>query len=224
MKTFKLSVLVFGFLLVTSAAAQDKVVVIPLGSKKLPVAEGTVESAGQVWMNRNLGASRVATSLTDTYAYGDLYQWGRLADGHESRRSLNISTLSTSDVPGHGSFIMGPEDWLTSQNDNLWQGISGINNPCPAGFRLPTEAEWEIERASWSSNNSAGAFASPLKLLLAGYRYNQDGTLSDETTAGSFWSSSVDGIKSRVLVFSNGNAYMSSELRSEGHSVRCLKD
>ena len=27
-------------------------------------------------MNRKLGACRVATSMTDTEAYGDLYQWG----------------------------------------------------------------------------------------------------------------------------------------------------
>ena len=38
----------------------------------------TVTSAtGKVWMDRNLGAGRVATSSTDTEAYGDLYQWGR---------------------------------------------------------------------------------------------------------------------------------------------------
>ena len=35
----------------------------------------TVTSAGQVWMDRNLGASRVATSFDDEEAYGDLYQW-----------------------------------------------------------------------------------------------------------------------------------------------------
>jgi hypothetical protein len=47
----------------------------------------TVVSAGQIWMDRNLGASRVATSSTDSEAYGDLYQWGRGTDGHEKRDS-----------------------------------------------------------------------------------------------------------------------------------------
>ena len=81
-------------LFAVSAMAHDKVVVVPLGGKKHlpPVAEGTVTSAGgQVWMNRNLGASRVAVSSTDTAAYGDLYQWGRLDDGHESRTSLTTT-------------------------------------------------------------------------------------------------------------------------------------
>ena len=31
---------------------------------------------GRTWIDRNLGASQVATSPTDTAAYGDLYQWG----------------------------------------------------------------------------------------------------------------------------------------------------
>ncbi len=46
--------------------------IIPQGS---PSYFGTVTSAGQIWMDRNLGASRVATSLYDVLAYGDLYQW-----------------------------------------------------------------------------------------------------------------------------------------------------
>ncbi|MDZ7738238.1 MAG: hypothetical protein U5K32_04025 [Bacteroidales bacterium] len=33
------------------------------------------------------------------------------------------------------------------------------------------------ERTSWSSNDAAGAYASPLKLPLAGDRYTSDGSL-----------------------------------------------
>nr|WP_320009862.1 hypothetical protein [uncultured Desulfobulbus sp.] len=45
---------------------------------------GTVTSpTGRVWMDHNLGASRVATSYDDKEAYGNLYQWGRGSDGHE---------------------------------------------------------------------------------------------------------------------------------------------
>lgn len=74
----------------------------------------TVASAGQVWMDRNLGASRAAISSTDSLAYGDLYQWGRATDGHEKRTSGITSTLSTTDNPGHDDFITTsswPWDW-----------------------------------------------------------------------------------------------------------------
>ena len=43
----------------------------------------TNPATGRTWMDRNLGASRVATGNTDAEAYGDLYQWGRAADGHQ---------------------------------------------------------------------------------------------------------------------------------------------
>ncbi len=56
---------------------------------------------GRAWMDRNLGASRVAISSTDEEAYGDFYQWGRGTDGHEKRNSPIISTLSSSDTPDH---------------------------------------------------------------------------------------------------------------------------
>src|SRR5690554_5807238 len=160
-----------------------------------PPPNVTNPTTGKTWMDRNLGASQVATSSTDAAAYGDLYQWGRAADGHESRTSVTTSTLATSDTPGHGNFITtnsSPNDWRNPQNDNLWQGVSGTNNPCPSGYRLPTEAEWEAERTSWSSNNEAGAFASPLKLPVAGRRDFSDGTLGDVGSGGFYWSSTVD--------------------------------
>lgn len=40
-------------------------------------------ATGLIWMDKNLGASQVATSSTDAASYGDLYQWGRAAEGHQ---------------------------------------------------------------------------------------------------------------------------------------------
>ena len=190
------------------------------------VTYGVVESAGRYWLDRNLGASRVAISSTDTDAYGDLFQWGRLDDGHQDRNSPTTTTLSSSDVPGHGDFIVGmgsPFDWRSPQNDNLWQGVSGPNNSCPPGWRIPTEAEWHAELQSWISNNSDGAFASPLKLPVAGYR-SSGGSLNLVGSAGYYWSSTVDDSYSRSLNFSSSNAHMFSGYRARGFSVRCLKD
>ena len=61
---------------------------------------------------------------------------------------------------------------------------TGINNPCPAGFRLPTNTELETERLSWGSQNSAGVFASPLKLVAAGWRHPGTGTIYLADTDG----------------------------------------
>ncbi len=182
---------------------------------------------GKTWMDRNLGASRAAISSTDEEAYGDLYQWGRAFDGHQKRNSGTTSTLSSSDFPGHGSFITvnsSPYDWRSPQNDDLWQGVSGVNNPCPDGYRLPTEAEWEHERQSWSSNNAEGAFASPLKLPVAGSRGYSSGSLAGVGSFGYYWSSAVGGSHSRYLFFYSAGANTGSDYRAGGGSVRCLKD
>lgn len=185
-------------------------------------------TTGKTWMDRNLGASQAATSSTDTASYGDLYQWGRGADGHQCRNSATTTTLSSTDQPGHGDFIMSIPgafyDWRSPQNTNLWQGVNGVNNPCPSGYRLPTETELNAERLSWSQNNSAGAFASPLSLPMAGLRGYSNGSLGFVGTRGYYWSSTALGPKPRTFYFFSSNAIMLSEFRASGYSVRCLKD
>jgi uncharacterized protein (TIGR02145 family) len=191
------------------------------------VTYGTVESQGKCWMDRNLGASQVATSSTDSVAYGDLFQWGRLDDGHQTRTSGTTPTLSSTDNPGHSNFILSgssPYDWRSPQNNNLWQGVSGINNPCPSGWRIPTETEWETERLSWSSNDLYGAFASPLKLTVGGYRHNLAGNLANVGSNGYYWSYTVSSTYARYLSFISTNAYMGTSYRAGGSSVRCVQD
>ncbi|MGR0482066.1 MAG: hypothetical protein ACTFAL_11865 [Candidatus Electronema sp. V4] len=127
-----------------------------------------VTPAAEVVENEeNRPCSHRVPCMTDTEAYGDLYQWGREKDGHEKRTSGTTATLSALDNLGHGNFITSnitPYDWRSPQNNNLWQGVNGVNNPCPTGFRLPTKDEWQGKINSWISKNAAGAFASPLKI------------------------------------------------------------
>jgi len=186
---------------------------------------------GKTWMDRNLGASRAAINSTDAESYGDLYQWGRGADGHQCVNRFSndgvttsgiTSTLSTTNQPGNEFFITVSGtfgDWRNEPNNNLWQGVNGINNPCPSGYRIPTQSEWEIERLSWDTQNSSGI----LKLTLAGGRLNGSGEIDSEDNSGTYWSSTVDANSAvRFLMFSN-SPFMSLG-RSYGFSVRCIKN
>jgi hypothetical protein len=191
------------------------------------VIDVTNPITGKTWMDRNLGASQVATSSTDAAAYGDLYQWGRRADGHQCRNSPTTSNLSSSDQPAHGSFIKNSWsnlDWRNPQNDNLWQGMAGVNNPCPTGYRIPTNTELDNEGLSWT----LGAYNSPLKLTMAGARNYQNGALLSVGSYGFYWSSSVSGTHSSLLGFnSNGSSAGSgtgSDGRAGGSTVRCIKN
>ena len=190
------------------------------------IVEVTNPATGKIWMDRNLGATQVATSSTDAASYGDLYQWGRRSDGHQCRNSATTTTLSSTDQPANGSFILAPNspfDWRSPQNNNLWQGVNGVNNPCPSGYRLPTQAEFETELLSWSSNNAQGAFASALKLPAAGIRNNNNLFIAVGAT-GYYWSSTVNNIQSRDLVFGSMTAVIGSSGRAAGESVRCIKN
>lgn len=192
----------------------------------------------KVWLDRNIGAARVAQSSTDYLAYGSLYQWGRLSDNHQgitwtgpnSGTPLNgtTSTKSSNDVPANSKFIItysSPFDWRVPQNNNLWQGVSGINNPCPAGFRLPTNAELMAEVASWNSQNAAGAFASPLKWVMAGYRDFPDGALYMAGTCGGYWSSTIaNSSKAMMLWIDPSVAYTLDDFRAAGYNVRPIKN
>jgi len=174
-------------------------------------------------MDRNLGASRVATSSTDTASYGDLYQWGRAADGHQCRTSDTTSTLSNSDTPVDGKFITSVNDWRNPSNDNLWQGVNGTNNPCPNGYRLPTAAEWTAEMTSFGITH---AFNSPLKLPAAGYRNKSNGQKSDAGSLGYYWSSTTRPVNSNAEYFQfySGGGGVGHFSRARGGSVRCIKD
>jgi hypothetical protein len=196
----------------------------------IPTWNGTGEvmsTTGKIWMDRNLGATRVATSSTDQNSFGYLYQWGRSTDGHQIRTSPVTTTLSNSNIPSNGSFILSqnaPFDWRSPLNNNLWQSDSGENDPCPNGFRLPTESELNEERLSWSSNNAEGAYNSPLKLTLAGNRLRTDGSLANIGNFGYYWSSTVSGGTAQFLFINANTASMEPGSRAFGLSVRCIKN
>jgi len=208
-------------------------------TKALP--KNTVLSpSGRIWMDKNLGASRVATSSTDSEAFGDLYQWGRPADGHQLRTSATTSSLSSTDVPGNALFVIfginSPDiymDWRKPQNNNLWQGVNGINCPCPQGYRIPTTDEWLEEFKSWKGSYAyQDAFNSPLKLTMAGLRGYNTGNTGGSSSLGVYWTSTIE----RNYVFTaqfdrtagnNSNLvqkYVQGTIRSTGASVRCIKD
>jgi uncharacterized protein (TIGR02145 family) len=181
---------------------------------------------GKTWMDRNLGATKAATSSADTNSFGDLYQFGRGNDGHQCRRSPVTSTLSSVDQPNHGEFINAqnnPHDWRIPQKSKLWKGVKATNNPCPIGYRLPTNKEMLAERLSWVSQDAAGALASTLKLPLPGFR-SVSGSLNSLGTGGVYWTSTTARKKAQRMAIDSSASGYGEIFRAAGLSVRCIKN
>ena len=195
----------------------------------------TSPHTGRVWLDRNLGAKRVCTSLDDTQCYGDYYQWGRGYDGHQNVASTTIPTLATDIYSvGNGNFITPsatPNDWTSVDATGVsrqekWSKTDGTNI-CPLSYRVPTIAELRAELLDVGSaqiQNGNDAFNSFLKLASAGNRDGNTGVLGSNNTSGYVWSQSGSGSDISHVYFGDSTAGLSKlAYRSDAYSVRCIK-
>jgi len=202
-------------------------------SKGITYGAVTSPLTGRVWLDRNLGASRVCTALNDKACYGDYYQWGRETDGHEKSTSATTKTVATDIINVGNKFIFGDTEWTSKitfdssidRDGDLraanWSKTDG-SSVCPVGYRVPTMAELEAEATVFKNNT--GAFKNFLKLPSAGYRAPFEGTMSgNRGMTGYVWSSTARG-PANNLVFYGRNTYVVYEWRTCGYSVRCIKD
>ncbi len=198
------------------------------------ITYGTVTGEdGRCWLDRNLGATQVATSQTDTSAYGWYFEWGRPVDGHQIKNSSSTTTKSTSNVPGHGNYIYSttnPWEWRAAHyTPDPWNGVNGINNPCPSGFRLPTDAELTTLSNAAGLTNAATAYSNTvLKIPSSGYRaYNQANAYGQLGTVAYLWNFQASYVYNYC-----GNAYWSGSNKqmnnndecTRGNAVRCIRD
>jgi uncharacterized protein (TIGR02145 family) len=195
----------------------------------------------KVFMCYNLGV----TGTQDPFSYqsgnnnGGLYQWGRQTDGHEERTSL--TQAGPVSAPVAGKFITASTtgfDWISSPDNTLWLDASKTaNDPCPAGFRVPTQAQWgglyqdgatsgapnSATRNTWTWTGNGFTIGSNLYLPAAGSRYGPTAAISGVGEVGCYWSSKVSGTNANSLIFNSGTVNPSGNtIRSNGISVRCI--
>ncbi len=226
-----------------------------------------IEIDGVVWAPVNCGYHK-----TD-FKYGKLYQWGRkYGQGYDGPiydvNGSNAGTYSDSSVPTINSgpvtlstgqsksrencfykVTYSPYDWLSPQNDKLWNSgteskpVKTEYDPCPEGWRVPTYAELnELSKnsSSWTTEDGqvgywfsgASSYTDEVPQIFfpaAGGRISYIGGAYIRASGGCYWSSNCchryrDCDDSYCLSFDDGTVSMRSSYRAEGFSVRCVQE
>ncbi|PWN66872.1 hypothetical protein C1631_019330 [Chryseobacterium phosphatilyticum] len=203
-----------------------------------PVAYATVRGAdGKIWLQQNLGSSKVASAVADQDSYGDLFQWGRWDDGHQLRNSSVSPAPSPNNPVGitTASYIAGaPAWWAGFESTDTWTAKApedakdyiGVD-PCKAigsDWKMPSQADWASLISAENIVNPATAYSSHLKLPAGGYRGSGSGDFTFVGQRGYFWSSDTSGLGGKYLYIGNILANPSAGAsRGQGSSVRCIK-
>ena len=167
---------------------------------------------GTRWATRNVGAP--GTFADSPQDVGMLFQWNRRAGWSATNPPVNSNGDWNSTIP----------------TGTIWESH---NDPCPAGWRVPTAEELDALRVGsiWMTYNDVngrlfGGVTGGIFLPAAGWlNGGSDGALDDEGTLGFYWSRTGYGNnQARNLTFNNTIVEMRSNARVDGYSIRCVAE
>ena len=201
----------------------------------------TIKSpSGSIWLDRNLGATKVCDKKRSEFAsdldyensqkdcFGDYYQWGRGADGHQLKTSLTSTSLLGSLTNTNTYFILNNSsstyyDWVSSSasdiygttRSNIWKKTDGTS-VCPVGFRVPTIGELTNE----------APYINLLKFPNSGYRASYTNSIYGKGAYGSVWSNtpSYNYYANSYSVREDSSNTLTGVERASGRAVRCIKN
>ena len=195
---------------------------------------GAIVAIG-VWkqfMCHNLGAANPsADPFTPSWEInGGYWQWGR----------KDMASPGPSG-PGADQTNVNAAGWknIYTPNGSWSDAVKTSNDPCPAGYRVPTRDQW-IGVISYNSASNVGGswtssstnyttgklFGDQLFLPAAGLRSYLDGSFFWRGSRGVYWSSSEGGSYSAWSfgVSSVGAGSFYDDFRASGLSIRCIAE
>jgi hypothetical protein len=171
-----------------------------------------LSGAYKCWITSNLGATIEAASAIDATELAAGWYW-------QFNRQQGFKHDGTTRTPNSA--------WNTSINEYMdWHSS---NDPCVIligpGWRIPTYGEWYNVDMNGGWDNYTEAYSSVIKLHAAGQLASTNGNLTNRGSAGYYWTSTYsDQIYSWYLYISNSAGSLSTDLKTSGKTVRCIKD
>jgi len=185
------------------------------GSNPPPTGDPGVVIGGIRWATRNVDAPHTfAATLQDP---GMFYQW-----------NSPIGWSATDPmVDSNGSTL-----WLSSWFGNNASSWQSANDPCPAGWRVPTNVELQalyLAGSGWTTTPAPGRVfgsgSNTIFLTAAGYRHNWNGALDLVDSFGYYWSATAWGDDYSYCLDLGNSSYATSvdeDDRAMGFHVRCV--
>ena len=200
-------------------------------------ATGIVYPSGYMFMDRNLGAlteqlyRETSDPMVDAGGYnvrsfGLFYQWGRkdpfvgtgdefssfatTTMGEKSYIESGSDTDTKAYAISHPTTVISNSSW--NRDETLWGMQKTIYDPCPVGWRVPSQEAWDNMKDS-----HIYLLDYPRAGYTAGYAQIYYGN------SGYFlWTSNFDGYNGRM--FNSWNVHFDSHSVYYEQSVRCVKD
>ncbi len=181
----------------------------------------------QLWMAENLKVThyRDGTAIPNLTSDGD---WTSTSSGAYCIYNNNAAN----EVDTYGALYN-------------WHTVTDSINVAPAGWHVPTDAEWqtlvdylggssvaggklkESGTSHWNGPNAGVTNESGFTALPGGARYGSDGGYGDMGAYGHFWSATeLDSstARSRVLTSSGSGVWRVNDDKRSGLTIRCVRD
>ncbi|MDR1518400.1 MAG: hypothetical protein LBS52_10025 [Dysgonamonadaceae bacterium] len=183
-------------------------------AEQLALRVGGIAINGVVWAKSNVDAP--GTFVKNPGDDGMLYQWNGKKGWY-----------STGDVSGWDSI---------TPSSTIWEKV---NDPCPAGWRVPTRFEIESLASSGReiikngfSRLAFGSGSNTVLLPSVGYRAGNNGTSYGLGDFSYYWSATPDSLERAWGLFffyypdggTNGRSYTRSLHRNCGFPIRCVAE
>ena len=211
-----------------------------------------VEIDGVVWAPVNCGYHATDYKYGKLYQWGRKYGQGYDSNDASVPSIVEGGVMPSigQSASNADKFYLGSSssyyDWLSylDRDNFLWNSgtedapVKTEYDPCPEGWRVPTYAELNslsTNKSSWSTNDNHNGYwfsgsqsysssVTSVFFSAAGIRYGIDGGKDLRTYCGYYWSSRPNSTNAQFLSFGSGSVGMNELSRSNGYSVRCVRE